>query len=112
MRASRFAHLSATLLLGACATAVPTEPGVLALPGSGKSLDQFNTDDAECRQRASARVGEVASASWFDQQRRYDHAYIQCLYVKGHRVPVPGQFTSAPSGGPPPPPPKPEAVTK
>ena len=102
----------AVLLLGACASA-PTEPGVLALPGTGKSLDQFNADDGECRQRANARVAGTADASWSEQQRRYDYAYIQCMYVKGHKVPVPGQFTSAPAGGPPPPPPgKPEPAPK
>ena len=107
-----FTHLSVMLLLGACATAVPTEPGVLALPGTGKSLDQFTADDTECRRRAEARTGEIASASWVDQQRRYDYSYIQCMYVKGHRVPVPGQFTSAPAGGPPPAPPQPTPETK
>ena len=111
-RALRFAHLSAALLFGACTTVVPTDPTVLALPGSGKDLDRFNTDHDECRRHASARVGDGAGATWFDQQRRYDYAYIQCMYGKGHRVPVPGQFTNAPPGGPPPPPSKPEPMTK
>ena len=35
-------------------------------------------------------------------QQRYDNAYIQCMYSYGHKVPVTGQFTSAPSGSPPP----------
>jgi hypothetical protein len=26
-------------------------------------------------------------------QQRYDMAYIQCMYAKGHRVPVSGQFS-------------------
>jgi hypothetical protein len=104
----RLALLSALVLIGACATA-PTEPGVLALPGTGKTLEQFNADHDECRKRASAPPGDAASGSWTEQQRRYDFAYIQCMYVKGHRVPVPGQFTGAPTGNPPPPPPgKPE----
>jgi hypothetical protein len=110
LSALRCAHLSAALLLGACTT-IPTEPTVLALPGSGRNLDQFNTDHDECRRHAIARVSDGVSASWFDQQRRYDYTYIQCMYVKGHRVPVPGQFTNAPPGGPPPPPPKPEPMT-
>lgn len=29
------------------------------------------------------------------QQQRYDGAYIQCMYAKGHRVPVTGQLTSS-----------------
>ena len=102
--------LAGTLLLaGACATP-PTEPGVLALPGTGKGLDEFNADDQECRKRAASPPPAGATGgSWSDQQRRYDFAYIQCMYVKGHRVPIPGAFTGVPAGGPPPPPPgKPE----
>lgn len=100
--------LTAPLLLSACAPAPPTEPGVLALPGAGKSLEQFNADDLECRRHAGTQAAGVVTGSWTDQQRRFDYAYIQCMYVKGQKVPVPGQFTSAPAGGPPPPPAKPE----
>jgi hypothetical protein len=60
----------------------------------------------------------------YGSQRQYDAAYIQCMYAKGHRVPVPGGYgngrtwTQAPSepvyapppppppGSPPPPPPR------
>ena len=49
--------LAATLLiLGGCAT-TPSGPGVLVLPGSGKSFDQFRLDDYECRQFAQSSVG-------------------------------------------------------
>src|SRR2546430_16508366 len=44
------------LLLGACAT-VPTGPGVMALPGIGKSFEQFQIDDTPCRQWASQQTG-------------------------------------------------------
>jgi hypothetical protein len=62
----------------------------------------------------------AAQTSAYGSQRRYDHAYIQCMYAKGHRVPVYGQFTEGarpqsgssaaripppPPGSPPPPPP-------
>lgn len=103
----RLALVTALLLTGACATP-PTEPSVLALPGTGKGLEQFNTDDSECRKRASVPPGGAATGTWNEQQRRYDFAYIQCMYVKGHRVPVAGQFIGAPAGSPPPPPGKPE----
>jgi hypothetical protein len=43
------------LLIG-CAT-LPTGPNVLVLPGSGKGFDQFQIDDAVCRQWASQQVG-------------------------------------------------------
>jgi hypothetical protein len=50
------------------------------------------------------------------QQRRYDNAFTQCMYAKGHRVPVAGRYSDArgSSGNqqqaarqPPPPPPPP-----
>lgn len=65
---------------------------------------------------SGAETVRTASAS---SQRRYDHAYIQCMYAKGHRVPVSGVYTPAapeatkalhvpppPPGSPPPPPPR------
>ena len=48
--------LAALLLLGACVS-VPTGPGVMVLPGTGKSFDQYRADDMECRQFASSQVG-------------------------------------------------------
>jgi hypothetical protein len=48
----------ALLLLGACAT-VPAGPGILALPGTNKSFDQFRADDAVCRQYAFEQSGAV-----------------------------------------------------
>lgn len=108
--------LAAVLLLGACATA-PTGPTVPALPGSGKSLEQFRSDDAACQQYALAQVTGTApdraatggmQDSAYDMQRRYDLGYIQCMYFKGHRVPVLGptiEQVAQPSGSAPPPPP-------
>ena len=49
---------TASVLLGAC-TVMPTGPGVMALPGSGKSVGQYRVDVAECEQYA----GEVIAAS-------------------------------------------------
>jgi hypothetical protein len=46
----------ATLLLSACAT-VPTGPSVMVLPGSGKNFEQFQYDDAVCRQWAAQQTG-------------------------------------------------------
>lgn len=39
------------ILLAACASA-PTGPSVAVMPGDGKSFEQFNADDAVCRQYA------------------------------------------------------------
>ncbi len=160
----RYSPLAALLMLGACAT-IPNGPSVMALPGTGRSFDQFRADDADCRQFALGQIGgasanqaAVASgvtsaaigagvgalagaamgghdsagagagmgllagsaigassgqASGYDAQRRYDIAYIQCMYAKGNRVPVSGRMTpaTAPSYNPPgsyaPPPPPP-----
>ncbi|ACR32452.1 YMGG-like glycine zipper-containing protein [Burkholderia glumae] len=132
-------------LLGACAM-VPPGPSVMALPGTGKTFDQFQVDDGNCRQYAARQVGGVSSdqaaaasalgsaavgtalgaaagaafnggrgaaigagagllagsvvgmgsaqGSAYDVQRRYDSAYLQCMYAAGDRVPVPGRVRS------------------
>lgn len=33
-----------------------------------------------------------ASGSMYDVQQRFDAAYVQCMYAKGHQVPVSGDF--------------------
>ena len=57
----------------------------------------------------SAAGSEAAHASSYQAQRRYDHAYVQCMYASGHRVPVTGQYSpgrnTRPDRTPPPPPP-------
>jgi hypothetical protein len=106
------------LFLTACTT-MPVAPGVMALPGSGKSLDQFRTDDVRCQQYA--RTQAVASPAAKSRQDHYDTFYIQCMYASGHKVPVYGKFAGSsvsasragqpappqpPTGSPPPPPPR------
>lgn len=163
----KFSPIVAVLALAGCVT-VPTGPSVMALPGSGKTFDQFRFDDGSCRQFAYDQVGgttataaaqqsgvntaavgtllgaaagaaiegghgaavgagtglalgglvgtSTAETSAYGAQRRYDNAYVQCMYAKGHRVPVYGRYTYSPapryappaaSGAPavPPPPP-------
>lgn len=146
--------------LSACVV-MPSGPSVMALPGTGKTFDQFRADDASCRQFAFQQVGgtspdqaatnsAVGSAvvgtaigaaagaafgggtgaaigagaglltgsavgmgaaqnSGYGTQRRYDYAYLQCMYAAGDRVPVQGRLSTAPPNGayytPPPPPP-------
>ncbi len=69
----------------------------------------------------SASGTGAAQASAYGSQRQYDNAYIQCMYAKGHSVPVSGNVTRQqlpsspaptsgtyprpPAGSPPPPPP-------
>jgi hypothetical protein len=155
--------LSLSLLaLAGCASAPPSGPGVLVLPGSGKSFDAFRLDESECRQFASAQVGgstpqqaandagvksaavgtavgavaggllgggqgaavgagvglaggalvgsESGYAAGRSAQQRYDFGYQQCMYAKGHKVPVAGRYGESrdparrgPSIPPPPP---------
>ncbi len=47
------------LALSACAT-VPTGPSVMVLPGSTKTFEQFQADDAMCRQWAHQQTGTTA----------------------------------------------------
>ncbi len=50
----------------------------------------------------------AASQSAYSLQQRYDYGYEQCMYAKGHKVPVRGSFAStqparsAPPNAPPP----------
>lgn len=43
----------------------------------------------------SAAGGESGRRSGIGTQQQYDNAYIQCMYAKGHRVPVPGNMSYA-----------------
>jgi len=54
--ATKVVSLGALLLLGGCVS-MPSGPGVMVLPGTGKNFDQFRADDMECRQFASNQVG-------------------------------------------------------
>lgn len=53
----------------------------------------------------------TAQVSAHEAQRRYDNAFVQCMYAKGHRVPVSGHYSTerapAPAAAPYPPPPPP-----
>ena len=163
----------AGLITTACVT-VPTGPSVMVLPGNGKNFDQFQFDDATCRQWASQQTGTTtseastnstlagagigtllgaaagaaigaaagspgtgaavgagvgllggtavgannANASYRTVQRRYDASYMQCMYAKGHQIPVARgsqpaysapASTSRPASPPPPPPPPPSS---
>ena len=47
----------------------------------------------------SAAGSSAASYSGYSMQQRYDIGYTQCMYAKGHKVPVSGEFASRNSGG-------------
>jgi hypothetical protein len=76
-----------TLACAGCATA-PAGPSVLVLPGAGKPFEQFQADVNGCREWAADQVrGAFVEVPAFEVQRRYDNAYMQCMYAKGHQVP-------------------------
>jgi hypothetical protein len=157
--------LLAALGLGACATAPPSGPTVMVLPGSNKPFDQFQADDNVCRQWAVNQAGmtvpsaaestltgtvigtilggaagaalgalggnpalgaavgagfgavggtatgaNAAGARGWDTQRRYDHAYQQCMYARGNQIPGVARPRSAYGPPPPPPPPAPSST--
>lgn len=159
MNKSLLVTCAAVIALAGCAS-TPSGPGVMVLPGSGKSFDHFRFDDHECRQYASfqvdgttpdqaaadagarstvagAVIGGLAGAaiggsrgaaagvglggatgalagtgtaqySGRTLQQRYDYAYQQCMYAKGHKIPMARGYERArhrPSAVPPPPPP-------
>src|SRR5260370_34285943 len=59
MRTAYIVPFLAALLVAACAT-VPTGPSVMVLPGTGKNFEQFQADDAVCRQWAAQETGTTA----------------------------------------------------
>ena len=86
----------ATLILLSGCVAVPKQPSAIALPGTGQSMDQFRADDLGCRQFAGSQATTenggkrvVITVQQANQMyARYDYAYLQCMYAKGHRIPV------------------------
>jgi hypothetical protein len=59
---TRIAACGAALLLGGCVVLPPSGPTLQALPGSRLSYEQFMTDDATCRQHATAQAGGRGAA--------------------------------------------------
>ncbi len=47
-----------------------------------------------------------ASGSYYEAQRRYDNAYMQCMYAKGNQIPGYRRSTTPPPSYYPPPPPR------
>jgi hypothetical protein len=110
MRTRRLSLLPGILLLMNACAVFPTGPGVLVLPHAGAPLETFQGDDRECQGYAShqLRTGPQSGASSaVTLQWRYDMAYVQCMYAKGHRVPGGAPPPLPPQTVPPSPPPGP-----
>ena len=56
---------AAVVILGGCVS-VPSGPNVMAMPGAGKSFDQFRADDNDCHQYAQQTVGPNAAQATAD----------------------------------------------
>jgi len=138
----RVVSILVAMALSGCAT-MPTGPTARVLPGYGKSFEEFQSDDAICRQWAGQQIGvspqervnqntatgavvgtaigagagallgaaagnagvgaaigagsglllgtaagaNAGNVSGWEAQRRYDNAYVQCMYAKGNQVP-------------------------
>lgn len=80
-------------LLVSCST-MPLGPAVLVLPGADKDFTQFHNDDVNCKQYAREQIASSKDKpnSEEEAQQFYDIGFIQCMYGKGHRVPVPGNL--------------------
>jgi hypothetical protein len=83
--------LISAFLLSACST-MPSGPSVLVLPSADKNFTQFHNEDLLCRDLTHQQVAAAQddTDSKDEAQQNYDIVYIQCMYSKGHQVPVPG----------------------
>jgi len=56
-RVTRLSGLAGVLALAGCVVLPPAGPSLQALPGSRLSFEQFQIDDAACRQYAAVQIG-------------------------------------------------------
>ena len=77
-------------------TQVPSGPSALVLPGDSKNESQFRADDRYCRTFAhSELLGMPFKPDSQDEaQRHFDIYYLQCMYGRGHLIPVSGEVSS------------------
>jgi len=66
--------LLGSALLSACAT-YPTGPSVMAMPGKGKTFEQFQADDAVCRNYAAYQSGGATT------QQNAEHSAVESAAV-------------------------------
>ena len=93
--------LSEDAMTGAAIGAATGDAGIGAAIGAGSGL-----------LLGSAAASSQAQWAGETLQRRYDNAYLQCMYANGNQIPLPqGAFAAhpplpaPPAGAPPPPPP-------
>ena len=84
---------------GATTAALGTAVGALAGAAIGG-----NSQGAAIGAGAGLLLGTAAGTDSGRQssetmQRRYDNAFVQCMYAKGHQVPIAGRLVTQPSSG-------------
>jgi len=90
----------------AVGTAIGAGAGALVGGGQGAAIG------AGVGLAGGSLVGaDAAYASGRSSQQRYDHAYVQCMYARGHQVPVARGTMQRQVRSTPPPPPPPTAST-
>ncbi|HYJ09676.1 MAG TPA: hypothetical protein VEX18_11720 [Polyangiaceae bacterium] len=107
------------VLLSACSSAPTYGPSMMVLPGTNKTFDHFRLDEQDCRAHAQSQITKSGAEqdSAGSPQQRYDRSFLQCMYAKGHKVPLTGRVSdyidstqsTARSSPPPPPAGKPPA---
>jgi len=96
---------------GVKSAALATAVGALAGAAIGGSSQGAAVGAGAGLLFGTAAGAGAGDASGRTVQQRYDIGYTQCMYAKGHKVPVSGRFTSTPVAAPaqptyaPPPPP-------
>ena len=77
-----------TIVGAAAGVAIGGGSGTAAAAGAGAGLLV-----------GSAAGASAAGYSGYSMQQRYDIGYTQCMYAKGHKVPVSADFASRTNGG-------------
>lgn len=91
-----------TFNLAGCTT-VPSGPSALALPGDKSSESQFRKDEKACRTHAHDELLNCAHKpqSLEEAQLHFDINYLQCMYTKGHLIPISGEILRDKTGSSP-----------
>ena len=86
--------------LGACST-TPSGPSALALPGHQAGESQFRSDEKSCRAFAHSELASNPHKpqSLEEAQLYLDIHYLQCMYTKGHLIPISGEILNDKSSG-------------
>jgi hypothetical protein len=79
-------------------TSVPSGPSALVLPGDPKNEAQFRLDEKACRKFAHEQLlaTPYQPNSHGEAQLHFDIHYLQCMYSKGHLIPVSGEVIPDP----------------